>query len=141
VSFEKRLRISLFSLRLGVFIVMIMWTIDKFINPDHAAKVFKHFYMFDGLTHNLSYIVGFIQLVIVLCFAVGAFKKWSYGALLIFHAVSTLSTWNMYFDPWAPRNLLFFTAWPMLAAIFALYLLREKDTISFGLYLKNKKQQ
>jgi hypothetical protein len=33
-----------------------------------------------------------------------------------------------YLNPWEPNNLLFFAAWPMLAACFSLYLLRELDT-------------
>ena len=37
---EKRLRISLLLLRLGVFVVMFVWTLDKFVAPDHAARVF-----------------------------------------------------------------------------------------------------
>ena len=136
MNFEKRLAISLLSLRLGVFLVMFMWTIDKFINPNHAAKVFQHFYKVDWLTVNTSYIVGGFQLLLVLGFLFGFYKKWTYGAIFAMHAVSTLSSWKMYFDPWAPRNLLFFAAWPMLAALLALYLLRDKDTL---LTFKTKK--
>ncbi len=53
-------------------------------------------------------------------------KTWTYGAVLLFHAVSTLSSWQMYlgFD-----NLLFFAAWPMLAACFTLFWLRDQDTL------------
>jgi len=42
-DFQNRLQWSLFSLRLGVFIVMIMWTFDKFVNPGHSARIFEHF--------------------------------------------------------------------------------------------------
>ena len=120
---------ALLALRLGVFIVMIMWTIDKFINPVHASKVFSHFYLIDGITNNLSYIIGFVQLIFVVGFVVGAKKRWTYGFVFLMHAVSTLSTYKMYMDPWGPRNLLFFAAWPMLAAIYALYILRDQDTL------------
>ncbi len=34
----RRLPIALFLLRLSVFTVMTFWTMDKFINPGHAAK-------------------------------------------------------------------------------------------------------
>ena len=34
------LRYSLAGLRGTVFLVMLMWTIDKFLNPDHTAAVF-----------------------------------------------------------------------------------------------------
>ncbi len=54
----------------------------------------------------------------------GIAKRWTYGLVLVMHAISTLASFRMYlgFD-----NLLFFAAWPMLAACFALYLLRDHD--------------
>ena len=43
------------------------------------------------------------------------------------HAVSTFSSYQQYINAW--DNLLFFAAWPMLAACVVLYLLREADTL------------
>jgi len=43
------------------------------------------------------------------------------------HTVSTLSSYAQYLDPF--NNLLFFAAWPMLAACVALFLLRGHDTL------------
>ena len=43
------------------------------------------------------------------------------------HAGSTFSSWQQYLDPF--NHLLFFTAWPMLAACVALYVLRDQDTL------------
>lgn len=129
MGLQKRLSISLFLLRLGVFVVMIMWTIDKFVNPGHAAKVYEKFYLIDGLSTGLAYLVGTAQLLLVLAFMAGAYKKWSYGLIMVLHGVSSFSTWQMYLDPWGPRNLLFFAAWPMLAATIALFLLKEEDKL------------
>jgi hypothetical protein len=38
---NKELPLSLLLLRLGVFIVMFMWTLDKFVNLGHTAAVMK----------------------------------------------------------------------------------------------------
>ena len=46
---SKRIEWSLFLLRLGVFIVMAAWTVDKMIAPAHAAGVFQRFYSIGGL--------------------------------------------------------------------------------------------
>jgi hypothetical protein len=43
-TIQSRVATALLALRLGVFIVMLMWTLDKFINPEHAALVFERFY-------------------------------------------------------------------------------------------------
>ena len=66
---EAKLKRSLFTLRVGVFIVMIMWTIDKFVNPNHASKVFSFYYRLDGLSQSISYILGALQLILVLVFS------------------------------------------------------------------------
>ncbi len=108
---------------------MFMWTLDKFINPSHASKVFSKYYMIDGLGTSLTYIIAVLQMLLVLAFLLGIKKKLTYGSILLMHTVSTLSTYMMYMDPWGPKNLLFFAAWPMLAAIFSLFILREDDTL------------
>ncbi len=123
------LKRGLLALRLGVFIVMFMWTLDKFINPGHAQKVFSKFYMIGGLENGMTYLIGALQMLLILGFLLGVKKRWTYGSVLLMHLVSTVSSYMMYLDPWKSPNLLFFAAWPMLAAIYCLYLLREDDSL------------
>ena len=68
---DKRIAWSLLLLRVGIAIVFLMWTIDKFVNPEHAAAVFKKFYMIPSLSNVAAYAVGAVQLVVVLAFLVG----------------------------------------------------------------------
>lgn len=123
----KRLPLALLLLRVGVFIVMLMWTLDKFINPEHAAKVFKKFYFISGISPGMFQVIGAAELVIIVAFVLGFMKRWTYGIVLLLHAISTLSSFANYLNPWS--NLLFFAGWPMLAACFALYYLRDADTL------------
>jgi hypothetical protein len=73
------------------------------------------------------YVIAAIELVILLKFVAGYKKKYTYGAVLVLHAVSTLSSFRQYLAPFDGPNLLFFAAWPMLAACFALFILRDLD--------------
>ncbi|MDP5036716.1 hypothetical protein [Alishewanella sp. SMS8] len=125
-SLQPRLQWSLLSLRLGVFIVMFMWTLDKFVNPAHSAAVFGKFYALPGLTADIFTVLGVLQLILVLAFVVGFKKRITYGIILLMHSGSTFSSYAQYLDGF--NNLLFFAAWPMLAACLALYLLRDADT-------------
>ena len=59
---QNRLQWSLFSLRLSVFIVMAMWTLDKFVNPGHSARIFEHFYGISGSTDIVAYVLGALNL-------------------------------------------------------------------------------
>lgn len=125
MSTETRVQMPLFLMRLGVFIVMVMWTIDKFVNPNHAAAVYARFYFIGGLGSTAFLAIGILELVVVIGFVLGVTKTLTYGLVLAMHAVSTLSAWQQYlgFD-----SLLFFAAWPMLAACYALFVLRDLDT-------------
>jgi hypothetical protein len=123
---QQKLLWSLFSLRLGVFIVMFVWTIDKFVNPAHSSKIFQYFYGVEGVSENIIYLFGALQLVLVFAFLAGIKKRITYGLVFLLHAASTFSSYEKYLDIF--NSLLFFAAWPMLAACFALYLLRDEDT-------------
>lgn len=124
---DKKLQLPLLLLRMTVFLVMFMWTIDKFINPGHAAKVYESFYHIAGLESVVMYVIGAIEMIILLLFLGGYKKKYTYSAVLIFHTVSTLSSFKQYLAPFEGGHLLFFAAWPMLAACFTLFLLRDQD--------------
>lgn len=130
---NKSLPVALFGLRISVFLVIFLWTIDKFINPAHAAKIYEKFYFIDGLESSILFILGVFELIILFAFLAGLYKKFSYGFVLFIHAISTLSSFKQYLSPFEGPHLLFFAAWPMLAACAALFLLREEDVIlTFG---------
>jgi uncharacterized membrane protein YkgB len=124
---EQRLQWSLLILRLSIFLVMFMWTIDKFINPEHALKVYEKFYFIAGLESVVIVAIGAVEIIVLLMFLVGYKKNFSYTAVLLFHAVSTLSAFKQYLTPFEGTHLLFFAAWPMLAGCIALFLLRYED--------------
>jgi hypothetical protein len=126
---DERLRLSLLLLRLGVFLVMAVWVLDKFVNPAHTADVFQYFYFIKGLSAGAAYALGAVQAIVVLGFVIGFQKRITYGLVFLMHLMSTLSSYRVYLDPWAIPNILFWAAWPMLAAAFTLYYLRDQDTL------------
>jgi len=123
---KNKIANALLFLRLGVFIVILMWTLDKFVNPGHAAGVFENFYGLSGWGPTVFMIIGALELLLLIGFVIGFKKRITYGVVFVIHAISTLSTWKLYLDPF--NNLLFFAAIPMLAACWALYSLRDLDT-------------
>lgn len=126
---DRKLQISLLLLRLGVAAVMLPWAIDKLVRPDHAAGVFANFYALPGLETWAFTALGIAQILLVLAFLAGIARTWSYGLVTLLHAVSTFSSYRQYLDPFSGPNLLFFAAWPMLAACIALFLLRDRDRL------------
>jgi hypothetical protein len=126
---RNRVGVALLILRVTVFVVMLMWTIDKFVRPEHAASVYEHFYFLRGLGPAIIYAIGVFELVVLVGFVIGFAPGLTYGLVLLFHAVSTLSSFRQYLHPFEGTNILFFAAWPMLGACFALYYLRDLDTV------------
>ncbi len=122
-----RLGVSLFLLRAGVFVVMIFWSIQKLAAPEAAAGIFESFYYLGGLTPPVLYTIAIVQMVIEVAFVLGVLRFWTYGFVLIAHAISTLSSWEQYLQPL--DNMLFLAAIPMLSACAALFLLREQDNL------------
>src|SRR5260370_25554973 len=125
----KRVAVVLLVLRVTVFLVMLIWIIDKFIRPDHAASVYEHFYALRGLGPATMYAIGVAELVLLIGFVIGFAPRLTYGLVLLLHAVSTISSFRHYLQPFEGPNILFFAAWPMLGACFTLYYLRDLDTL------------
>src|SRR3989442_5261065 len=92
-------RLPLFLLRVGVFIVMLMWTLDKCIHPGHAAGVFKKFYSIDGISPTMFSVIGAAELVLLVGFVTGTAKRFTYGLVLLLHAISTLASYRQYLAP------------------------------------------
>ena len=72
---EKKLQLSLLLLRVTVSLVMFMWTIDKFVNPGHAAKVYESFYYMAGLESVVMYAIGVAVCWLVVSIVAGALGK------------------------------------------------------------------
>ncbi len=126
---RNRIGVALLVLRITVFLVMSIWTIDKFVRPDHAISVYEHFYFLRGLGPAIIYSIGIAELLLLVGFVIGFAPRVTYALVLLLHAVSTFSSFRQYFHPFEGPNILFFAAWPMLGACFALYYLRDLDTL------------
>ena len=138
---KSKLQYVLFLMRITVFAVMLVWTLDKFIRPGHAASVYENFYLIGGLGFWVIYVIGVVELIVIVGFLLGSMKRFTYGLVLILHAISTLSSFKQYLNPYEGPNILFFAAWPMLAACIALYVLRDEDKLlSFGKQQERKEE-
>lgn len=138
---SNHIPLALFVLRLSIFIVLAMWTLDKFFRPEHAAAVFEHFYGLAGLGITLVYALAVAESILLVGFLLGVAPRLTYGTVFLLHGVSTLASYQQYLHPFESNNLLFFAAWPMLAACFALYILRDLDTWRISACLCNCKKQ
>jgi putative oxidoreductase len=127
---DTKLEACLLLMRLTIAAFMLVWAVDKVIAPEHAQAVFSRYY-FTELTHQPILILGVVQIAIILAFAIGFARFWSYGAVMVMHFLSTASTYAQLASPWeaGPRGLLFWAAVPVLGAAIALFVLRDRDRL------------
>ncbi|RMF75334.1 MAG: hypothetical protein D6740_01065 [Alphaproteobacteria bacterium] len=136
---ETAARRALFIQRLALSVFLLVWAVDKILRPEHAAGVFIHFY---GITisHAALTWVGVAEVVLILAFAIGLFKFWTYLALFIIHFISTASSWKIYLALYGEGgSLLFWAAIPVLAAFWVQFALRELDTLTLDDWLADRR--
>ena len=123
-----RLELSLLLLRVGIFIVLLAWTLDKLLNPGHAISIFEEFYFIRGLGNMVMIGIGIIELIFILVFLAGLWKRYTYGIVILIHTISAIAPWEKYtVELGATYSMLYYADWPMLAAAITLYVLRDLD--------------
>jgi len=143
-----RLNIALLILRLGIGAFLFVWASLKFLRPEWMVNVFKNTYKLEWVTQDHAFIVGGLQMLVVVLFLLGVWRTATYGFVMIMHGtgvvgsllnggllfkgglIKAISTGNFaigYIN--FPANLLW-TSVATLAALVALFLLRHHDGIS-----------
>jgi putative oxidoreductase len=129
---EERLPVALLLLRLTVFFTLFMWCLDKFLNPVQTTRILSGFYSIRGVSFIGAYGIGILQAALIAAFVLGIFRRLSYGLVLLSHIPATLAPWGQYLHPYRSHVLLFLAAFPMLAACFTVYYLRDDDVLTIG---------
>ncbi|WP_405401252.1 hypothetical protein [Paracoccus sp. Ld10] len=112
----------------GLF--LLAWAANKMLNAEGTISIFARFYGVESLGETSAFVIGGLQVALSLCIIAGLFKTVTYGAGVLIHGASTLSTASHIAMPLAEgSNLLFMAGLPVFAAAIALFLLRRDDTL------------
>ncbi|MEP5212665.1 hypothetical protein [Sulfitobacter pontiacus] len=135
---KSKLAIALLIMRLSAAAFMIAWTSLKFRVPQSFENIFHKFYGLHFVTQDLASTVGGIQMLVVLAFAIGFLRTYTYGAVLLMHGAGTLSSIPNLIDYTTYPNQLMWAAVPALGSMIALFLLRADDAFSVdGMRMKS----
>ena len=119
---------ALFLLRAGLGLFLLLWSCDKFVEPDTAVRIFRVFYKIP-ISADAAYAVGGIEALISLLIIAGAWKSYAYAVGLALHSISTIASWRQLTTPFSQGHHLFVAAIPVLTGFIALYILRDGDTL------------
>ncbi|EQD62346.1 hypothetical protein B1B_07297, partial [mine drainage metagenome] len=124
----RKEQVALLVLRVGLGAFLLVWSVGKLVAPEHAVRIFAHFYRLQ-ISPGLVITIGIAETVLSVLIIIGAWQRCTYALGLILHLVSTISSWRMLLDPFQNHNDLFVAGVPVLAAFAALYLLRDHDVL------------
>lgn len=120
-------RKGLAILRIGLFLFMMVWALEKFIRPEAFQSIFGSFYGFDA-GHTLIFLIGAVQVAILLLFVSGTFKTASYGLVMLMNVMTLLVSYRQILAPYeGSTNHLFAASIVVAAASIALFLSRSDD--------------
>ncbi len=142
---QTRLNVALFIMRLSIGAFLFVWASLKFLRPEWMVNVFKGSYKQAWVTQDHAYIVGALQMLVVIIFLLGLWRTVTYLFITLMHGtgvISTLLGGNLLFKggliksiiSWEfaigysrfPSNLLW-TSVATLGALVALFILRHHD--------------
>lgn len=124
---ERRIEISLFIIRITAAIFLGLWASLKFFRPEWTENIFKGAYKLPFVTADFALILGIIQLSIVIAFAIGLWRFWTYGLMMLMSAAGVIGSLpSLIAFTQFPKNLML-TSIPTLGALIALFLLRDLD--------------
>lgn len=118
---------SLAILRIGLFLFMMVWALEKFVRPEAYQSIFGAFYGFDA-GQTLIYLIGAIQVGILVLFVVGKFKFASYGLVMLMNVITLLVSYSKILAPYeGSTNHLFVASIVVATTSIALFLARSDD--------------
>jgi putative oxidoreductase len=121
---------ALLLIRVTFGLFLLAWGVNKIVNAEGTSGIFAKFYGIDQLGMTSASILGGLQIILSLCIIAGFFRTISYGAGVLIHGVSTISTASHIAMPLAEgSNLLFMAGLPVFGAIVALFMVRQHDTL------------
>lgn len=130
---EKRLGLCLALCRFGVFIVFFVWTLAKFIHPQHGVNIMSGHYRVAGVTEMTIHLFGAFEMVLVFALLLGFWKRWTrlFFLGISLYSVMTprvLNGYKIFFSQQTEPQILLFPGFAMLACAIAIYWMRDYDT-------------
>lgn len=124
---------ALLFVRVSVALLIILWGLDKIVDPEHSLAVSDRFY--GGLISfpGLMPILGAAQVGVGGLALVGLLRRFADPVVALLNLGSLLGVWRSIVDPWGwvleGTNVLFFPSLTVLAASLLLIVVRDEETL------------
>lgn len=127
---------SLLGLRVSLALLMIVWGLDKLVNPGHGAAVAERFYGGVLSGESVMPVLGSLQILLGVGVGLGLLRSYLYPVLAAVTGVTLAGVWRSIVDPlgWylEGSNILFFPSLIVFFAVLVLMAHRDEDTLRVG---------
>jgi putative oxidoreductase len=123
--------VAMLLLRVSMGLLMLVWGLDKLVNPEHGVRVAERFYAGFLSSATLMPMYGAAQCALGALVIAGWGRRLSYPALIAITAATLVGVWRSIIDPWGwylqGTNALFFPSLIVFAAALVLHSARSSD--------------
>jgi putative oxidoreductase len=124
---------SLLFLRVSIALLVLIWGLDKIVDPAHAIRVSDNFYFGLLSVAWLMPALGVAQVVVALLALVGLFRRFVDPLILLINLGSLLGVWRSIVDPWGwfleGTNALFFPSLIVAAGCLVIIAFQDRETL------------
>ncbi|WP_045391600.1 hypothetical protein [Falsirhodobacter sp. alg1] len=124
---DTRIPVALLIMRLTIAAFFAAWSSLKFYRPEWFENVFKNVYGLEFASQNMSWVVGLIQMLLVLLFVIGFLRTYTYGAIALMLCAGVVGSIPSLMEYTTYPNNLMWAGVPTLGAAISLFLLRDYD--------------
>ena len=121
-------------LRVSIGYLLVIWGVDKLVNPAHGLAVSDHFYLGVLTVPGLMPVFGVAELILGGLVIVGVWRRYTYPVVVIIAAITAAGVWRSIADPWGwylqGANALFYPSLIILAASLVLLADEWHDSIN-----------
>jgi len=82
-----REQLALFVLRVTLALFLLIWGVEKFVDPAGISGIFAKFYFLPGTPEIAILLLGIPQVLIALAMLTGLVRTLSYGLAFLLHLV------------------------------------------------------
>ncbi len=121
-------------LRASIGYLLVIWGVDKLVNPAHGLAVSDHFYLGVFSFPRLMPVFGIAELVLGGLVIAGVCRRYTYPLVVAIAAITVAGVWRSIVDPWGwylqGANALFYPSLIILAASLVLLADDRADSIN-----------
>lgn len=121
---------TLLLLRASLGLLMLVWGLDKIVNPGHGVKVAERFYFGLPLSAAVMPALGVVQIALGVLVMLRVRERVTLAVLVVLNGVTLIGVWRSIVDPWGwyltGTNALFFPSLIIFAGAVVLLAFRER---------------